>query len=153
VYEARRPRLNKKEEIAMSTRYYAYISVLETDYARPEVRALFDEQFPDDYCEPTVEDGIVTFEDEHASYGRFTKLEDALAALDVAFDRKTPGYDEFPEMLVQYRPGNGLKLYSMLEGEYAILASYIRAIRRSLTAEEFLAWADNLSDPVPLLED
>jgi len=137
----------------MSTRYYAYISVLETDYARPEVRALFDREFPDEYFEPNVEDGIVTFEDEQAYYGRFPELEDALKDLDVAFDRKSAAYDEFPEILVQYRPGDDLEAHPMIEGECVLPVWYVRAMKEKMTAEEFLSWAGSLSEPSPLKKD
>jgi len=137
----------------MNARYYAYISVLETDYARPEVRALFDKQFPDEDFKPNVEDGIVTFEYDQDYYGRFSELENSLAALDVAFDRKSPGYDKFSEMLIQYRPGEGWGVYPLLEGEYVIQVSYVREMKGSMTAEAFLTWLDSLPKPSPLKKD
>jgi len=137
----------------MSTRYYGCISVRETDYARPEVRALFDEKFANQYVKPKIEDGVVTFVNRRAYYGRFPELEDALKALGVAFDRKSAAYNRFPEMLVQYRTGDGWVLYPMIEGEYVLPASYVQAMKDRMTAEEFLAWAGSLSEPSPLQRD
>jgi len=137
----------------MSTRYYAYISVRETDYARPEVRALFDEQFPNQYVKPKIEDGVVTFEDHRDNYVHFVKLETALERLGIAFDRKSSACDEFAEVLVQNRPDNDWVVYPMLKGEYVIPAWYIRVMKSRLTPEEFWTWADSLPKPVSLLGD
>jgi len=145
---------NEKEEFRMSAQYYGCISIRETDYARPEVRALFDGQFPDEYFEPTVKDGIVTFEDADAFYGSFSELESALDGLGIAYDRKSAAYEGVPEILFQNRPNNNdWKGYHMLGGKYALTVSYIRDMRGRMTAEEFYAWADSLSEPSPLQRD
>lgn len=87
----------------MSDRYYASFHIRKKDLeADSELKESIENYFG---YEGEEKDGVVTFEDDQASYGQFLDIEDKCQSLNVPFDRYSSGYYENTAYTIHFRPG------------------------------------------------